>query len=113
MIPLLIGAAAVGLGAVLMSDDKPKQEAVTQNKQRISDKTLNQRLNRAGRRIKTVGQDVPNYQTSSGMRFICSGNPEKDIEKIDNMIASPNVSDEFTIEAIRTFERYYNINIFD
>ena len=38
---------------------------------------------------------------------------DKDIEKIDNMINSPNVSDEFTLEAIRTFERYYNINILD
>ena len=47
------------------------------------------------------------------MRFACSGNIDKDIEKIDNMINSPNVSDEFTLEAIRTFERYYNINILD
>lgn len=29
MVPLLIGAAAVGLGAVLMSDDKPKQKTTT------------------------------------------------------------------------------------
>ncbi|MBO4780540.1 MAG: hypothetical protein J5497_07885 [Selenomonadaceae bacterium] len=113
MIPLLIGAAAVGLGAALMSDDKPKEEAVTQNKIHLTDKQVERRLNSAGRRIKTVGEETPNYPSSSGMRFFCSGDPEKDIEKIDNMINSPNVSDEFTLEAIRTFERYYNVNILD
>lgn len=115
MIPLLIGAAAVGLGAALMSDDKPQQESVTQNKQNISENRVKQRLNRAGRRVKTVGETTKYFppSSSSGMRFICSGNPDEDIAKIDNMIASPNVSDEFTIEAIRAFERYYNVNILD
>jgi len=42
MVPLLIGAAAVAAGAALMSDDKPEQEAVTRNKQNISEQRVKQ-----------------------------------------------------------------------
>ena len=65
MIPVLIGAAAVGIGAALLSDDKPKQEAVTKRKRNISEKQVQQRINRAGRRVKTIGEEPPEQYSSS------------------------------------------------
>jgi hypothetical protein len=105
MIPLLIGAAAVGLGAALMSDDKPKEEAVTQNKIHLTDKQVERRLNSAGRRIKTVGEETPNYPSSSGMHFIPSGDFSEDFGKIENMLDSPNIGDEFIDEALGSIEK--------
>lgn len=65
MVPLLIGAAAVAAGAALMSDDKPEQEAVTRNKQNISEQRVKQRLNSAGRRVKTIGEEPPEQYSNS------------------------------------------------
>ena len=95
MIPVLVGAAAVGLGAALLSggDDEP-EPAVTQKKKYLSKKQaqqFEQRLNRAGRRIKTVGQGVPNFQASSG-RSTSSGDFSADFERVENMLDNPNVS---------------------
>lgn len=115
MIPLLIGAAAVGLGAVLMSDDKPKQESVTQNKRNISENQVQARLQRAGRRIKTVGggNSPSNYGNSSSalLRFTCSGNFEKDRNRLGNMM--DNISETDFIRAAVTIERYYNLNVLE
>lgn len=115
MIPWLIGAAAVGLGAMLMSDDKPKQEAVTQSKRNISENQVQARLHRAGRRIKTVGSgDSPsNYGNSSSalLRFTCSGNFEEDRNRLGNMM--DNISETNFIRAAVTIERYCNLNILE
>lgn len=104
MVPLLIGAAAVAAGAALMSDDKPEQEAVTRNKQNISEQRVKQRLNRAGRSIKTIEQGIPNSQTSSEMRFFCSGDFGTDFEKIENMLNSSNVDNDFINNALDAIE---------
>ena len=108
MIPLLIGAAAVGLGAMLMSDDKPKQEAVTQSKRNISEKQIQARLHRAGRRIKTV--DGGN-SSSALLRFTCSGNFEEDRNRLGNMMDT--ISETNFIRAAVTIERYYNLNVLE
>ena len=111
MIPLLIGAAAVGLGAALLSDDEPEHQEVTREKHYLNSGE-GRRIERSGR-VKTIGESESalNAASSSSMRFVCSGDIEKDIEKIDNMFESPNVSEKFIIQAITTFEKYYDIKI--
>lgn len=115
MIPLLIGAAAVGLGALLMSDDKPQQEAVTQSKKNLSDSQVQARLNRARRRIKTVGGgDSPSNcgnLSSTLLRFTCSGNFEEDRNRLSNMMDT--ISETNFIRAAVTIERYYNLNVLE
>lgn len=65
MIPLIIGAAAVGLGAALLSDDEPKQEPVTQSKQRVSEEQVKVSLQRSGRKIQTVANSKEKFQQHS------------------------------------------------
>ena len=81
MIPLLVGAAAVGLGAALLSDDKPKKETVTHSRQHLSENQVKQKLNRNGRSIKTVGEAKANYDYGTAQG---SGNTWEAFTKIRN-----------------------------
>lgn len=116
MIPFLIGAAAVGLGAALLSDDKPQEEAVTQNKQYLTNDQVNRRLNRTGRRIKTVGGGEPTSHgnaSSKVFNFVCSGNLKNDCQRLDSMIDSGTIGETNVIRAKVALERYYNVNVLE
>ena len=63
MIPLLIGAAVVGAGAVLLSDDD-KNVAPEQTRQRVSENTVQRAMERSGRKIHTV-DEAPQRQLSA------------------------------------------------
>ena len=61
MIPALIGAAV--LGAIILSDDEPKQPDATQNKHNLNkseEQQLMRRRKHAGRRIKAVSGQPAN-----------------------------------------------------
>ena len=84
MIPVLIGAAAVGLGAALLSDDEPKHQEVTREKHYLNSDEVRQ-LKRSGR-IKTAGdsENVPQAQSSSNSFA-------KDFKMIEELMSNPKI----------------------
>lgn len=112
MIPVIVGAIALaagaGVGFALGKNDKPKPEQVIVKKAEVSEDYVKWCVERAGKNIETNNQAAPPVQqhsSSSGMRFIPSGDFSADFEKIKNMLASPNVSDEFISHALQMIER--------
>ena len=97
MIPVIVGAAAVGLAgaALLGGNDKPKQPV--KEKRQVSEDYVMKQLARAGKNLQGA--------SASGTRFIPSGDFGADFEKIENMLASPNVNDEFISEALNAIEQ--------
>ncbi len=63
MIPLLIGAAVVGAGTVLLSKDDKQSAAPEHTRHRVSESTV-QALERSGRKIHTV-DEAPQKQLSA------------------------------------------------
>lgn len=64
MIPLLIGAAVVGAGAVLLSDDDKQNSAPEQTRHHVSESTVQRAMARSGRKIHTV-DEAPQRKLSS------------------------------------------------
>ena len=98
-------AAGGGVGFALGKDNKPEQVIV--KKAEISEDYVKWQLARAGKNIETNTQAAPPTQqrgSSSDMKFIPSGDFSADFEKIENMLASPNVNDEFISEALYAIE---------
>ena len=109
MIPVIVGAVALaagaGVGFALGKNDKPEQVIV--KKAEVSEDYVKWCAERAGKNIETNTQAAPPAQqsnSSSGMKFIPSGDFSADFEKIENMLASPNVSNEFISEALYAIE---------
>ena len=100
MIPVIVGAAAVGLAgaALLGGNDKPKQPV--KEKRQVSEDYVMKQLARAGKNIPTNATP-----STSGMKFACSGDFGADFAKIENMLASPNFNDEFISEALNAIEQ--------
>ncbi len=89
MIPVLIGAAAVGLaGAALLSDDDKSAQAVTKEKFPVSEDYVMQQLSRAGKKLPG---DSSNDETLSAEDF------GRDFERIENMLANPQITN-YTIK---------------
>ena len=66
MIPLLIGAAVVGAGAVLLSKDDNQNAAPEHTRHRVSESTV-QALERSSREIHTVDEAPQRYQNKGGV----------------------------------------------
>ena len=65
MIPVIAGAAAVAVGAALLSDDEPKHTEPEQTRQRVSEDTVKKAMARSGRKIHTVSEaphDAENFE---------------------------------------------------
>lgn len=80
MIPVIVGAAAVGLAgaALLGGDDKSKQPV--KEKRQVSENYVMQQLARAGKNIETDTQATPSEDFSA------------DFKRIENMFVNPNIS---------------------
>ena len=96
MIPALIGAAVIGAGVILLSDDEPKQSA-TQSKHRLTKSEEQQKIRRLKNtgRIKAVGQTTNTSQSnrsSSSNRVASDNDFGRDFERIENMFHNPNIN---------------------
>jgi len=100
MVPVIIGAAVGLAGAALLSGDDKKQPDT--EKRQVSEDYVKWQLDRAGKNIETPS--TPRRGSLSDMKFIPSGNFGADFEKIENMLASPNVSDKFISHALQMIE---------
>lgn len=113
MIPVIIGAAlaaGAGVGFALGKNDKPKKVVVNNviQKAEVSEDYVKWQLDRAGKNIETPS--TPRRGSLSDMKFIPSGNFGADFEKIENMLASPNVSDKFISHALQMIENRATID---
>ena len=86
MIPVLIGAAVVGAGAVLLSGDEPEHTEPEHTRHRVSENTVQRAMARSGRKIHTVSQNFGSSQIRNDSSF------GSDFERIENMFANPNVN---------------------
>ncbi len=56
MVPVIVGAAVVGAGAVLLSGDEPENTEPEHTRQRVSEDTVQRAMARSGRKIHTVSE---------------------------------------------------------
>ena len=110
MIPVIIGAAALAAGAAgyaLGKSDTPKKvvvNTVTQ-KAEVSEDYVKWQLDRAGKDLSQGGSKISDRGSSSGMRFVPSGNFSDDFEKIENFLGNPNVDNDFISDALDSIEQ--------
>lgn len=110
MIPVIIGAAALAAGAAgyaLGKSDTPKKvvvNTVTQ-KAEVSEDYVKWQLQHAGKGLPQGDKKISKRKSSSGARFIPSGNFSDDFEKIENFLGNPNVDTGFISDALDSIEQ--------
>ncbi len=116
MIPVIVGAAAVGVGAALLSGDDKQNSAPEQTRQRVSESTVQRAMARSGRKIHTVDETSGKPTVFEAVRKIIAEQLGISVDEVqpDSYFVKDLGADSLDIvELIMAFEEEFNIEIAD
>lgn len=116
MIPVIVGAAVVGAGAVLLSGDEPEHTEPEHTRQRVSEDTVQRAMARSGRKIHTVSEAPNDAENFERVRKIIAeqlGIRVNEVQPNSRFIEDLGADSLDIVELIMAVEEEFNIEITD
>ena len=116
MIPVIVGAAVVGAGAVLLSGDEPEHTEPEHTRQRVSESTVQRAMARSGRKIHTVSEAPHDAENFERVRKIIAeqlGVRVNEVQPYSRFIEDLGADSLDIVELIMAVEEEFNIEITD